>query len=89
MPCTIPDLCHVKRCDAMDIAEEIVLIIEMKGPLALYVESNGAVRIAVGNSIDPGDNVALVGVYDEKSTACAIADDILAMQREPIHGHGE
>lgn len=88
MTCQLPDPFHVKRPEALDIAAEILEIIELKGRVCLYVDSNGVVQVS-HHVLDVPDPFSLVGVYDDASTLTQIAEDIIAMQREPVHGKAE
>jgi hypothetical protein len=85
MTCTLPDPFHVKRSDALDVARETVLLLYQFGTLCLYSDATGALCVSHDILKDPGD-FALVGVYDTRATMTEIAEDIIALERERIHG---
>lgn len=88
MTCHLPDAFHVKPQHARDIAIELVRTIALRGRQCLYIDPAGAVQVAA-HVLDIPDPFSLVGVYDDTATVGEIADDILAIQREPIHGKAE
>lgn len=83
--CSLPDPFHVKRCDAADLAEEIVALIAQRGRLCVYFDAGGAMSVS-DHILDIPGAFSLVGVYDDGATATDIAADILAMERERVHG---
>jgi hypothetical protein len=83
--CALPNPFHVKRDEALDIATEIVGFIAEQGRLCVYFDSAGAMSVSRRLLDIPGD-FSLVGVYDDAASATDIADDIIAMQREHVHG---
>ena len=88
----IPDCTHIRRCDAHDLAEMIVSAIEKIGrPLAIYLGADGAIGYEfLPDGPSPlATCMSLVGRYDEESTVVQIREDLLAMQRERIHGKAE
>lgn len=82
----LPDPCHVKREDAAAIAREVFALVELWGSLHLYFDAAGAMCVSA-RVLDTQDPFALVGVYDhDEATLTQITEDILASQREPLHG---
>lgn len=81
----LPDPCHVNREDAAAIAREVVALVQLRGRLCLYFDAAGVMGIT-GRVLDAPDPFALVGVYDDEATVVQITEDILASQREPLHG---
>lgn len=86
----IPDAFHVKRIDALDIAEAFVrMLSQTRRVVRLYLAPNGDVGYELGADGPGIDGMSLVGTYDRRATAREVLEDILAMQRTHIHGKAE
>jgi hypothetical protein len=83
---TLPDVFHVDRCDARVIADALVAYLRSSRTprILLYIAPNGDVMYATTDSEPACGPLSLVGCYTGTSTATAIVEDILAMEREPI-----
>jgi len=82
--CLIPDPCSVRRCDARDIAEMVVLHARRVGRAVVFFEPNGIVTI--GNARDWDANrckrwFSFVGIYTDAAKITDVMDDLLAMER--------
>lgn len=88
-PCVLPDPFHVERDDARHIAEGVVWFVKSAGePLSLWLGPDGATMLSVNGKSPRVDLLcpfSLVGTYTAEASTQQIVDDILAMQRDPIH----
>jgi hypothetical protein len=74
-----------ERPQACAIAEALMRVLRAGTytTVRLYVGPDGVVGFGIGDTGDL-DPLCLVGTYTAESTEVAIAEDILAMQREAI-----
>lgn len=85
-PLVLPDPCHVKRSQARDIADGLVLLLATSDIklVYLYIAPNGDVAYELEGPMDGIGELSLVGVYTAQARQQQIVEDILAMDRERI-----